>query len=368
MTRLTIFSRKLTLTIGGAILAVISLSACQKGEETPQAAKESVPPLVKTTHPVLIRGLQSEALVGQVVPQMESAVGFRVAGVIEKRRVKLGERVEKGQMLFQLDATDYALKVKSVEAQIRSTESDLKTAKRDLARLTDLRARKLVSQQQVDNAQNAVNKLTAALAALQPQLQLAKNQLAYTQLKAPMEGVVTAILADQGQVVSAGKPVIQVAQLSGKLAQFDLPESLKQQLHPLPQTLAVKVNGQTLNAQLYQQAPAANAISRTWQVAYQLPDSVSQTLAFGQTVIADFIASAQQKYWQVPNTAILMEHHQAYLYTVVKGQLKRKPIQVVKMLDQSAWIRGELTNQDVIVSMGVHTLHPKETVRVSEDG
>jgi len=352
----------LVLTLG-----LLSLTACEKENKT--SAEQAMPPLVKVTHPALADTFQIQTLVGQVVPQVESSVGFQVAGRIEHRLVRLGESVEKGQKLFLLDSTDYQLKVQAVKAKIRSTESDLETAKRDLARLVDLRHRKLVSQQQVDNAQNAVTKLTAALAALQPELELAQNQLAYTQLTAPISGVVTAVLADRGQVVGTGTPVVKLAQTHGKLAQFDLPEALKQQLPQLPATLTVQVGGQNFQAKFYQQAPTADPVSRTWTVAYQLPDEPGVSrITFGQTATADFTHSTQEKVWQVPNTAILIKNSQAYLYVVADNKLVLKPVQVVKLFDRTAWVTGKLSAEDTIVRMGVHTLHASEVVRVSQDG
>lgn len=365
MTLLMPFSRIVTFLV--FTFGLFFLTACQKEDKA--SAEQSMPPLVKVSHPVLGSSQQPQTLVGQVVPRVESSVGFQVVGRIEQRFVKLGERVEKGQKLFQLDSTDYQLKVQAVKAKIRSTESDLETAKRDLARLIDLRHRKLVSQQQVDNAQNAVTKLTAALAALQPELELAQNQLTYTRLTAPMSGVVTAVLADLGQVVGVGVPVVKLAQTHGKLAQFNLPEALKQQLPQLPTSLTVQVGGQNLQAQFYQQAPSADPISRTWKVAYQLPDASGDgRIALGQTVIANFVQSSQEKRWQVPNTAILMKNNQAYLYVVANNKLILKPVQVVKLLDRTAWVTGSLSAEDSIVRMGVHTLHASEVVRVNQDG
>ena len=352
------------------VIALFFMSACQ---QEPSSAKEPLAPVVKVVSPHKIQAQTQQHLVGQIVPLSEVAIGFQVAGPIEQRLVKLGDFVDQGQLLFQLEPKDYQLKVQAVQAKIRATQSDLKTAQRDLLRLEDLRQRKLVSQQQVDNAQNAVTKLTAALAALQPELDLAKNQLAYTQLKAPFSGQVTAILADKGQITGIGTPVLKIANISEKLAQFYLPESLKLKLSTVPERLKIQVGKQTLVAKLYEQAPSADPLSRTWLVRYQFEKAVSNLPILGQTVYANFeppqpaTKHPTHPIWELPTTAILIKANQAYLFEVVDNHLKRIPIKVVKFLNQHAWVTGDLSPSMKIVRMGVQFLQDGTKVSVHQD-
>ena len=357
------FSYRLIFT---SILISISLIACQKesDKESGNLPKSPVPqPIVVTTHPKQTSLTSPLFLTGQIEAKQSAALGFQVAGRIALRFVKQGDKVQSGQLLMQIDDRDYQLKVAAVKAKIRSTESDLETAKRDLARVKDLRQRKLVSQQQVDNAQNAVTKLTAALAALQPELKLAENQLQYTQLKAPENGIITAIQTEAGQVVGAGTPVLQIAYDTGRLARFALPEAFLLQQSTLPQKQTVQLNGQTLIAALYDQAPSADPISRTWQVRYQLPPQIHAAL--GQTVTTTFQPSHPKTAWQLPNTAILMESQHAFVYRVSDQTLQKVPVQIQKLDQRHAWVTGTLSANDSIVQMGVHTLHDGEKVRAA---
>ncbi len=320
----------------------------------------AVMPVVKVTHPQAAPLVYPHRLTGVVVPLSQAQVGFQVAGRVAERLVRIGQPVEAGQLLMRLDDRDYRLQVAQVEAEIRATESDYETAQRDLQRYQDLLKRNLASQQQVDSAQNAVTKLKAQLAALKPKLAQVKNQLAYTRLYAPEAGTVQAYLAETGQVVGAGVPVVQLVYRKGQAVEINWPETWG----AVAKTVQVTLHGQSYEATLYEAAAVAEAASRTLKVRYRLPEHAPRM--WGRTAqVASRVEG--ETFWKVPLSALQMEHGQAFVLIVENGILKQRPVTLLRMGDQSAWVQGELSAQLQIVGMGVHVLRPGLQVRVVKD-
>ena len=344
---------RLFVLLSGLIL-LAGLGACKKEE-----GSAVPPPVVWTVAPQKMAMTAALELTGQVVAPRQSALGFQVPGRIVERRVEVGDRIRAGQVLMTLDDRDYRLKVDNIEAQLAATASDLQTAKRDLRRLQDLLQRKLVSQQQVDNARNLVTKLQAQLNALEPQLAQARNQLAYTRLKAPYDGVVTARQADVGQVVGAGTPVVSVA-ADERVAQFDWPETAGR-----PPRQATLILGSTsISATLDYVAPTADPASRTFVVRYRLKPGAASP---GRSVQLRAKATGEPL-WRVPATALRMEKGHAFLLRVTEGRIQPVEVAVVRMDSDHAWVHGALRSDMPIVAMGVHVLTGGQKVRAKSDG
>lgn len=133
---------------------------------------------------------------GEIRARHETQLGFRVGGKIIERLVDAGTRVKAGQVLMRLDSGDTGLQSSSAVAQYQLAEADTK-------RFRELRNKGFVSQFALD-AREAALKAAA-------QAGLARNQSAYTTLRADHAGVIAATLAEVGQVVSVGQPVLRLA-------------------------------------------------------------------------------------------------------------------------------------------------------------
>jgi membrane fusion protein, multidrug efflux system len=134
---------------------------------------------------------------GVVGPRDEWDLSFKVGGVIARVAVREGEAIRKGQFLALLDATE-------VEAGARQTKAGLVKAERDLERAKTLRASEAVPKLVGDDAETAVAVARAALDG-------ALFNLRRTVLVAPDDGWVDARMAEPGEVVSAGRPVLHVS-------------------------------------------------------------------------------------------------------------------------------------------------------------
>jgi multidrug efflux system membrane fusion protein len=130
----------------------------------------------------------------------------RVQGFLEKVGYKDGERVEAGATLFQIERAPYETSLQIAEATQKQQEALLVQAESDLNRQTTLMQRQAASEAKLDESRSKRDSTIAALEGAKGQVQQAKINLAYTEIKAPFAGVVTARLVDPGSLVGAGGP------------------------------------------------------------------------------------------------------------------------------------------------------------------
>lgn len=183
------------------------------------------------THTVTLGTLEDNvAAVGALQPRDYVDVGTQVSGQLRELAVKVGDKVEKGQMLARLDPIVFETRVASDEAAIRVLEAQLSErrvqhslAERQFRRQQGLLAEKATSEEAHDNADAQRKVLAAQIAALEAQLQQARSQLeadranlGYTRITAPMAGTVVDILARLGQTLNANQQaplILRIADL-----------------------------------------------------------------------------------------------------------------------------------------------------------
>ena len=162
---------------------------------------------------------------GTVRARTEMNLGFRVNGKITERRVDIGQRVKSGDLLARIDPTDYALALTSAQANLDATERQVETTELARLRAEQLFAKNVSPKSQLEQATLSYNQAVATRDAARSALDQAKNQVSYTDLKSDQNGIVTAIIADIGQVVGSGTPVVSVAVDGEKEVLVAIPET-----------------------------------------------------------------------------------------------------------------------------------------------
>ena len=161
---------------------------------------------------------------GVVRPRVESALGFRVPGKIIARSVNVGDRLEVEQTIARLDETDLKLAENAARAAVASARSRRDVASDNLERAKVLLPKAIISQAVYDTRRNELDAAAAALDAAQAQLRQAVNAVGYATLKADKAGIVTAVMAEPGQVVNAGQAVASLAESGETEVAIAVPE------------------------------------------------------------------------------------------------------------------------------------------------
>jgi RND family efflux transporter MFP subunit len=287
-------------TLGLLGLLAVNVSACSEAKTEP----------VTTVRPVKVLEIAKANTTrevqysGSVKARTEMNQGFRVAGKIVERLVDIGDKVNPGDVLARIDATDYALAVHTAEANLMAAEKQVETLRLTQGRAQELFGKKFASQAQVDEAQLGYQQAIAARDAAASSLQQAKNQVAYTELKADRRGIVTAISADTGQVVGVGTPVASVAVDGEKEIQIAVPET---DISHFKQGQAVKVGFWTddqlrLAGKVREVAGSADPQSRTFSVRVSLGDDPRVLL--GMTATVEAVVATTRPLASVPLQAL----------------------------------------------------------------
>src|SRR5215472_16250055 len=180
-----------------ALAAVLLLAGCEA--QTAPALKVERP--VKVQRVAFEDANSKREFVGVVRARYETDLGFRVAGKIVTRIVNVGDRVQVGDVVARLDPEDLRLQVQSADAELAAATSNLAQAAADFERYAKLKTNGWASVADFDRKKAASDEAQGRLDRARRALDLARNQLTYADLKADADGVITATLAEPGQVV-----------------------------------------------------------------------------------------------------------------------------------------------------------------------
>ncbi|WP_050784140.1 efflux RND transporter periplasmic adaptor subunit [Acidovorax delafieldii] len=344
-------------------LATVALLAACSRPAPPEEPMRSVKLLT-----VGVGALQSSLeYSGEVRARVESRLGFRVAGKIVQRQAELGQRVRAGQVLAQLDPKDYQLAADAARAQLASATTQRDLAAADFKRYQALKDQNFISGAELERRDATLKAAQATLDQARAQLSSQGNQAAYTTLVADAPGVVTGIEAEPGQVVSAGTPVVRIAQDGARDVVFVVPEDKVAQI---AQGSEVAVRGWSggamLSGRVREVAASADPATRTYQVKVALEGA--QVPPLGATVYATPKALSHEGIAAIklPTSALRQEGQATavWVYDPATSTVKSQVVRIATADGNEAVVASGLTPGMQVVATGVHVLSPGQKVTV----
>ena len=306
--------------------------------------------------------------VGVVRARYETDLGFRVAGKIVSRVVNVGDRLKVGDVVARLDPQDLKLQVESTEAEFAAATSSLHQAASDLDRYTTLKTRGWASIADFDRMKAAKDEAEGRLERAKRALDLAHNQLDYSDLKADADGVITATLADPGQVVAIGQPVVRLARRGEKEAVVALPETWLTEARSSNATVQLWSGpGRNFTAGLRELSPQADAATRTYAARFTI-ENPDDSVALGMTATVTLSHSADVSVAKLPLAAILNRGTGPSVYVVGKsGALELRPVKVASFTEDMALVTSGVADGERIVKLGVQKLDAGQRVRAIDE-
>ena len=350
--------RSLIAAVGASLL----LAACQA--ETAPAKLERP---VQVQRVAFETGAMAREFVGVVRARYESDLGFRVAGKIITRVVNVGDRVRVGDVIARLDARDLQLQVESAEAELAAATSSLAQAASDLQRYATLKSRGYAAIADFDRKQAANDEAEGRLNRAKRSLELARNQLAYAELKSDADGIVTATLAEPGQVVAIGQAVARLAHRGEKEAVVSLPETWLGEAQRAKATMRLWSDGdRRFQARLRELSPQADPATRTFAARFTISDA-DDNVAFGMTATVILERERETPVARVPLAAVLNRGTGPSVYVVDEtGSLGLRPVTVAAFTGDAALVTAGINDGDRIVTLGVQKLEAGLRVRAIE--
>jgi membrane fusion protein, multidrug efflux system len=347
------------------IAATLSIAAC--GQEQPKRVE------VRPVRAIKVRHAPTDdtiSLTGQIQAKDQVNLAFRIGGRLQERSVTVGDSVAPGQIVARLESQDYQNALRSSEADLASAKAVLANAQATANRQSELLSKGFATRVQFDQAEQELKTAQAQADSAEAKLQNAKDNLGYTELKSDAAGSVTAKGAEPGEVVAAGRMVLQVAKQGGRDAVFNVPSQLVRRGPNYPEVTVALSDEPTIKTtgHVREVAPLADAVTGTYVVKVGL-DSPPESMRLGATIVGQ-VKIGTEPVIQIPGTALSQSAGKPAVWVV---DPENKTVSLVTVTvghydTYSVVVSDGLKDGDVVVTAGVQALRPGQEVRLLEAG
>ncbi|TXF91021.1 efflux RND transporter periplasmic adaptor subunit [Neolewinella aurantiaca] len=259
-------------------------------------------------------GSTSQSYTGVATAAGETPLSFRVGGTIRELRVKLGDRVTRGQLIATLDPADLQVQSSQSRAQYEASEANVKSAETQLVaaraaydRMLKLYESNSISLSDFEQARSQFQSAQAQLEASKSQLdasgsqvRAARNQVSYTRLTAPFTGIITMLNVERNEFVGSGKAIVHLSTEEDPEVEVNLPES---RIGAISQGMKVDITFPALSGQTYE--------GTVTEVAYAAGDAPSYPVTVriekaGKTVRPGMAANVRFTFGEDSNARALI--------------------------------------------------------------
>lgn len=349
----------------GLLLAVFVLSACSRPAPVAEPVRA-----VKVMTVGQADLVAAQEFSGEVRPRVESRLGFRVAGKLVSREVDLGQHVKAGQVLARLDPQDYRLAAEAAQAQLRAAVTNRDLAAADFRRFQELREKNFISGAELERREAAFKAAQAQVDQAQAQLAVQSNQGKYATLVADAPGVVTAVEAQPGLVVSAGQTIVRVAQDGARDAVFAVPEDKLALMKPGAEVEVRVWPGQTqMRGRVHEVSASADPVTRTYQVKVALQTRQPPPLGATVTVLPKTRPEQRATAIKLPTSALRQSGQGTAVWVLDPASMtvQSRNIEIATADGNEAVVASGLQDGMQVVTAGVHVLSPGQKVTVFQD-
>jgi multidrug efflux pump subunit AcrA (membrane-fusion protein) len=326
-------------TLIAALIFASTLPACREHEEAELVIRPVRYQVAYSTGGNRVRSFSGTARAG-----VESRISFRVPGSIQRVAVELGDAVRAGQLLAELDDEDYRLQVQRAEAGLSQARAQARNAEADYARARQLYENANLSRSELDAARTASESAASSVNAYERELELARLQLSYTRLRAPVAGAVASVNVEVNENVQTGQVVVLLTSGSNLEVEVDVP--------------GVLITG----------------IGLTFPVTVRLVDSATDIRpGIAAEVGFLFESTSQRVVYLLPAAAVGEDREGRFVFVVEPteeglGIIERRPVSVGELTAEGLEVLEGLADGDRVVTAGWSKIEPGLIVRLPESG
>lgn len=324
--------------------------------EAPEVVMQLLPSELHEVRRATLR--ETVPLTGSLVPQRELTLAAEVTGRIETLERREGEAVAAGDLLARIDVRALRNQLEQQEATAAATLAQLDLARAQLARTESLVRRGTASATTLETETANVAQLEATYAALQRQVETARDDLSKARIVAPFDGIVSSRSVNVGTFVSPGTEMLGIVDISSMVLEGGIPVNYGPRLS-VGQTVTVRVDGipgRAFEGIIERIAPVAVSGTRVLPV-YASLDNADGVLRGGMFAAGDLVLEQSAEGIAIPATAIRMEGDQPHVLRIAGDRAERVDIQVLR-----PWSRGRIVEVaglrpgDLIVSQPLERL------------
>jgi len=289
-----------------------------------------------TTAVVTRRDIGSTVLATGIIKPMVGAevrVGSRVSGVVKRLRSHIGDLVEEGQVIAELDDAELQAKLNQNIAAVEKAKADLEYAKLNLDRQLPLLKKNFASRQQVDVAENAYKVAQAQLKQAEANVEFARVQLGYAKILAPISGVIASIATQEGETVAASfaaPTFVNIIDLNRLEVQTYVDETDIGKVHEgLEAGFTVDTYADTdfrgKVTAIYPKAVIQDNVVN-YIVTFAITDFQGKTLRPEMTANVTIFLAARKNVLAVPTAAVVREQGESYVTILDGDRTERRKI------------------------------------------
>ena len=357
------------------VFVLFALNGCQ--EEVP---KKKMVRSVRAMHVTDASEVAKRWFPGQAKATQVVDLSFRVAGPLITRPVNVGDTPRKGQELARIDPRDFQVELRNAKGQLEKTEAELRRAKSDYERVIRIQKQDsgAISQSMIDRKRQLVESNRAGIRSLQAAVDSARDKLDYTYLKAPFDGIVTAIYVENYEDVKPKQPIIRLIDHSQIEMIVNIPESLISKADTLKtagKVFRVRFDSfpdREVKAQIKEIGKEASKTTRTYPVTLVMDQPEDIKILPGMagnaasTVLMEVTEGLSQSRVVIPETAIFSPDENTYVWVIddKTKKVSKREVKTGKLLGSGIEVLEGIQPGEWIATAGVHYLKEGQQVRV----
>lgn len=306
------------------IVAALVLSACGEDEASGPVERATAVTATEVQSQTVER---TEMAVGRLRAITAPAISAETAGRIARIHADVGERVEAGDLLADIDPEVQRIAVSSARAERARLQALRANQQRQVQRFERLAAQQSVAEDRLDEAETQLESIAAQLEAAQARFEDAEYSLAQTRITSPVDGIVQARLVSVGDYVSAGARVYELVATGALRAFLPLPEHLQDRI-AIGQSVRLSVPArpdEQLEAEVSDLRPIVGEGSRAIELIVDL-DNLGNWRP-GGSVTAQIVLE-QREGLVVPPTSVVRRPDGEVVYIVDGERAKERKVQI----------------------------------------
>ena len=314
---------------------------------------------------------QARVIAGLVQPVVETNVAFEVAGQIRQLKVSVGDRVQKGALIAELDPQTYQLNLRSAQGALERAKATLADAEKKFNQQKQLYQKKFTTKTNYDTALANLESAKSQISIEQSRVDIAQRDLDKTKLLAPFTGAISEKKVEVFEEVTAGTSIVVLHTEGDFEVDVSVPATLVNEIHvgdkvKVKLSLGDQAPFEGYIKDLSSQAGQANAFPATIALNSKVPGlrpgmSVEVTFEFAG-------APDQGETFNVPLSAVLVsdEANKDYMFVFNKEKqyVERRIVEVVNIRDNILIVKGDVREGDVVATAGLSFLVDQMPVRL----
>ena len=351
--------RNIITGFGLTILLIAGLWGCSNKSKQETGETATVPVKISKVQ----RGniTESYSFTGNIQPWKEVNIVPDLPGKVARIYVEVGDRVEQGQILAELDTRTAKLQLEQAEAGLAVAQANFHSASRDWERMQNLHKKGTLSPQQYEKAQLAYEAAKAQLQQAKAALNLAKHQLEVSIMKAPFNGIITGKNINEGEYINPamggmrpqGSSVVTLMDLSKVKIEVHVSERDVGKIH-IGQKANITVDaypGRRFHGEVSNINPAADPMTRSFAVEITVANP-EMKLRAGMFARVEIVTAERKNVLLIPVDGILSKGSKSYAFVVENGKARKRPLQLGLQEGSMVQVVSGLQEGEKIITIG----------------